>query len=59
MPEFSDLILRHGESWVQALIERMERYDGIRQGDAPKPLEQRWATLMREQTQHQQLDIAA
>lgn len=45
MLDFHEFIMRHGESAVQDLIERMERYENIR-GNDYLPLEQRWVAVM-------------
>jgi len=46
MPDFETYLLRYGEISVQAIIEQMERYEGIRNG-LGVPLEDRWDFLMR------------
>jgi hypothetical protein len=46
MLDFSTYIARHGEFGVQALIERMERYEGIRTAEIPLSLEDRWNAVM-------------
>jgi hypothetical protein len=45
MLNFENLVARHGEFAVQALIERIERYDGI-ETRCDKPLEERWEAVM-------------
>ena len=45
MPDFHKFMMRHGEHGVQDLIERLERYEGIKR-EAPLPLEQRWLVIM-------------
>lgn len=45
MPDYHDFMMRHGEYGVQDLIERMERYEGIKR-ENPLPLEQRWLSVM-------------
>jgi hypothetical protein len=45
MPEFEKLLARHGEGWIQEIIERLERYEGMRLRTGT-PLEERWAALM-------------
>lgn len=45
MPDYYKYMMRHGEFWVQDLIERLERNSGIK-SDILVPLEQRWATVM-------------
>jgi hypothetical protein len=46
MPEFDRYVMRHGEFWVQNIVETIERSEGIRPGYAA-PLEQRWNVVMR------------
>lgn len=47
MLNFEIFVSRHGEYGAQALIERIERYEGIHANDnAPLPLEDRWNALM-------------
>jgi hypothetical protein len=43
--EFEKFLSRHGEFGVQALIERLERYEGIR-SKVETSLEERWVLLM-------------
>jgi len=45
MPNFETYVARHGEFGVQAIIERLERYEGIR-SNAIISLEDRWHALM-------------
>jgi hypothetical protein len=45
MPNYHQYLMRHGEHGVQALIERIERYEGIR-ANIILSLEERWAHLM-------------
>lgn len=55
MINFDKYVARHGEFGVQAIIERIERYEGIRASiDAPLPLEERWNALMRSPPAQQQ-----
>lgn len=44
MPDFETYVARHGEGWVQHLIEQIERIEGIRYRMAV-PLEERWSAL--------------
>jgi hypothetical protein len=45
MLNFESLVARHGEIGVQAIIERIERNDGVRaRGDVS--LEERWEAVM-------------
>jgi hypothetical protein len=46
MPDFDNYVARHGEPWVQGIIEQIERREGIRHGDEPVDLEVRWNVLM-------------
>jgi hypothetical protein len=45
MPNFETYLARHGEFGVQALIERLERYEGIH-SCIVLSLEDRWNALM-------------
>jgi hypothetical protein len=45
MPNFESFVARHGEFAVQSLIERIERYDGVRSA-AGISLEERWKAVM-------------
>ncbi len=45
MPDFEKYLMRHGEGWMQDMIERIERCEGLR-ANAYAPLEERWAVLM-------------
>ena len=45
MLDFNQYMSRHGEHGVQAIIERLERYEGIK-SDVSISLEQRWDFLM-------------
>jgi hypothetical protein len=54
MPDFEQYVARHGEFGVQAIIERLERYEGIR-SRIGVPLEERWAFLMQPVQQQQRL----
>ncbi len=45
MPNFESFVARHGEFSVQALLERIERYEGVRSA-AGASLEDRWEALM-------------
>ena len=48
MPNFETYVMRHGEYGAQALVEQIERYEGIRARIA-LPLEERWNALMSDQ----------
>jgi len=45
MPDFEKYVARHGEGWVQHLVEQIERIEGIKYRIAI-PLEERWSALM-------------
>jgi hypothetical protein len=45
MPNFENFVARHGEFGAQALIERIERYEGVRLA-ACISLEERWKAVM-------------
>lgn len=45
MADFHRYVARHGEHGVQAIIERLERNEGIR-ANILLPLEDRWNALM-------------
>ena len=47
MPDFHKYVARHGEHGVQAIVERLERYDGIRH-HVSVSLEDRWNFLMQQ-----------
>ena len=44
MPNYQEFMMRHGEFGVQDIVERLERYEGIR-SDWSASLEDRWANL--------------
>ena len=46
MLDFDTYVTRHGEFGVQAIVETIERKEGIRHAEA-LPLEARWNALMR------------
>ncbi len=48
MFDFEKFIARHGEIGTQALLENVERREGIRHGDEPVDLEVRWNVVMNE-----------
>jgi hypothetical protein len=50
MLDFNSFVGRHGEHGVQAIIEGIERREGIRFGGVS--LEERWNTVMRSHAQH-------
>ena len=45
MPDYYEYMTRHGEFGVQAIIEQIERCEGI-VANTNIPLEKRWAALM-------------
>ena len=45
MLDFDTYVARHGEFGVQAIVENIERKEGIRYAEIV-PLEQRWNALM-------------
>ena len=45
MPDYHEFMMRHGEYGVQDLIERLERYEGIRRTSI-MTLEDRWNALI-------------
>ena len=47
MLSFDQYVMRHGEFGVQAIIERLERYEGIRNRIGIS-LEERWDALMQQ-----------
>jgi hypothetical protein len=46
MPNYNEYLMRHGEFGVQALVEQIERNEGIKHKQ-PVCLETRWTVLMR------------
>jgi hypothetical protein len=50
MLDFDKYLMRHGEYWVQTIIEQIERNDGIR-ALAGMSLEQRWDAVMQPATE--------
>ena len=54
MLDFDTYVARHGEFGVQALIERLERYEGIRtSAELALSLEERWNAVMQLPTPQQ------
>jgi len=45
MPNYHEYLMRHGEFGVQAIVEMIERNEGIC-GTSLLPLEERWNALM-------------
>ncbi len=46
MLEFDKFVARHGEVVAQAILENLERHEGVRSASVV-PLQQRWHNLMR------------
>jgi hypothetical protein len=57
MMEYDKFMARHGEHGMQAIIERLERYEGIR-ANILLSLEERWAFLMRPELAQMQRMVA-
>jgi len=53
MPNYTEFMMRHGEFGVQALLEQIERQEGVVISQDNLSLEQRWETLMREASMQQ------
>ncbi len=45
MLQFDQFVARHGEVVAQAILENLERFEGV-QSNRSVPLEQRWTQLM-------------
>lgn len=58
MPDYYKLMMRHGEFGVQAIVEQIERVEGIRRTTV-MTLEERWAVLMRGTSPQQPFPQAA
>jgi len=54
MPDYHKYLMRYGENGVQALLEMIERNEGIRY-EAPLPLELRWHKVMEEGSESEAL----
>jgi len=54
MLDFDQYVMRHGEFWVQAIIEQVERNEGVR-ARFNTTLEQRWDVVMNVPTAEQRL----
>lgn len=52
--EFETFIARHGEVAAQAILENLERYEGIR-SNIVASLEERWQMLMQNSPQNNQM----
>lgn len=52
--DFEKFVGRHGEPATQALLEKLERYEGIRT-DISASLEQRWQNVMWDYYAQQQM----
>ncbi len=48
MPNYNEFMMRHGEFGIQAIIERIERQEGV-VVSSDRPLEERWEALMQDQ----------
>ncbi len=48
MPNYTEFMMRHGEFGIQAIIERIERQEGV-VSNSDRPLEERWEALMQNQ----------
>ncbi|MFA4994258.1 MAG: hypothetical protein WC521_03020 [Bdellovibrionales bacterium] len=57
MPDFYKYMMRYGEHGVQAIVENVERSQGIRH-ETPVPLEHRWNHVMQD-TRSEQSSMAA
>ena len=44
MPNYEEYLMRHGENWLQFIVEQIERVEGI-VSNRNVSLERRWATL--------------
>lgn len=58
MPDYHKYLMRHGEFGVQAIIEQIERSEGIRH-TVIMTLEDRWSALMREPPTKTLFSVAA
>jgi len=58
MLEFDKFVARHGEVVAQAILENLERHEGIR-SNTGAPLQQRWHRLMRDEDNFSDQRIAA
>ncbi len=47
MLDFHKYLMRHGESWIQDIVEKIERNEGIRH-NSPVSLETRWNSVMQD-----------
>ena len=56
MPDFESFLMRHNEFLIQSLIEQIERNEGIPSREQ-EPLEERWASLMRDNSQQQEQTV--
>ena len=54
MTNFETYLARHGEFAIQAIIERLERDDGVTAQEAAS-LEERWNALMQESPSQSQM----
>ena len=58
MLDFNRYVARHGEFGAQAIIERLERYEGIR-ANIMMSLEDRWNALMANAAPQYEQSLAA
>jgi hypothetical protein len=54
MLQFSQFVARHGEIAAQAILENLERFEGVR-SNATLSLEERWRRMMQAQIPQQRL----
>jgi len=52
MLDYKQYLARHGEHGIQAIIEQVERCEGVR-GNTTIPLEERWMRVMQDNAQPQ------
>jgi hypothetical protein len=52
MLDYQKYVMRHGESWIQDIVEKIELHQGIR-CNAVKTLEERWARAMQDNISQQ------
>ena len=45
MLDFNSYLMRHGEAFIQSIVERLERNEGMR-ARTGTPLEERWEAMM-------------
>jgi len=52
MPNYTEFMMRHGEFGAQAIVEQLERYEGIHNRPGVS-LEERWNVVMRDERDEQ------